>query len=448
MKISFASTRKKIAILFAISLSGFILLTTISIIFLVVKQMDTEAEKILNASLSETVEDFERDKLEEKSVKYQSENVSDVDDEGEQYVQNINIMRQESLSKENKILSEVLEDEADQNIIIDFDNLQANKRVFSRVIKPNGDILFSSDLFNALFIDTDADGFSKQVIEDTCVYLYTTNINSGIYDGYMVQAAQYCPFTQAQQRSLLTTMIIVTLLVLILTYFAGLAVAKWLLKPLQESVEQTRKFAQNCHHELLTPISVALTTAEASEKSQEYQKGIFSIKEDLLHAHDSLKLLSSRAFYEQAKFSLHQINISLMFEKALANSLKKYCREDVKIVGDKVRRDVYKIGDATSVKLIFQNLLSNALKYTKQNGQIDIKLNNAEFVIENQVEGMRGVEVEKFCCRYYRGSNGKTQEGKGLGLSIVKELAEIHDWQISVVKNENVIKIVVRFEIL
>jgi K+-sensing histidine kinase KdpD len=445
MKISFASTRKKIAILFAISLSGFILLTTISIIFLVVRQMDVEAEKILNASLSETVEDFEKDKLEEKSVKYQAENVSDVDDEGEQYVQNINIMRQESLSKENKILSEVLDNEADQNIIIDFNNLQANKRVFSRVLKPNGDILFSSDLFNALFIDTDADGFSKQVIADTCVYLYTTNINSGIYDGYMVQAAQYCPFTQAQQRSLLTTMIIVTFLVLILTYFAGLAVAKWLLKPLQESVEQTRKFAQNCHHELLTPISVALTTAEASEKSQEYQKGILSIKEDLLHAHDSLKLLSSRAFYEQAQFSLHRINISLMFEKALANSLKKYCRKDVEIVGDKVRRDVYKIGDATSVKLIFQNLLSNALKYTKQNGQIDIRLNNKEFVIENQVNGMRDVDASKFCERYYRGSNGKTQEGKGLGLSIVKELAGIHDWQISVVKNENAIKIVVRF---
>lgn len=447
MKISFASTRKKIALLFAISLSGFILLTTFSIIFLVVNQMDAEAEKILDASLSETIEDFEKDKLEEKSVKYQAENVADDALEGEQYVQNINIMRQKSVEKEKKVLSEVMEGEEDQDIIVDFDSLQANKRVFSRVMKPNGDILFSSDLFNALFIDVDKEGFSKQVIEDTCVYLYTTNISSGAYNGYIVQAAQYCPFTQAQQRNLLITMLTVTLFILILTYFAGLAVAKWLLKPLQKSIDQTRKFAQNCHHELLTPISVALTTAEASEKSKEYQKGIKSIKEDLFNAYDSLKLLSSRAFHEQAKFSLKKINVSLLLEKALNNSLKKYHREDIKVNKDKIQNNIHQTGDATSVKLIFQNLLSNAFKYTKKDGLVNISLNKKEFIIENQIDEMKNINIKKFFERHYRGTNGKMHEGKGLGLSIVKELVGIHNWKISINKKDSIIKIVVRFEV-
>ncbi|MBU2524473.1 HAMP domain-containing histidine kinase [Patescibacteria group bacterium] len=445
MKTSFASTRKKIALLFAISLSGFILITTISIIFLVVSKMDAEAEKILNASIFEIVNDFEKDNLAEKSVKYQSQSISDKD-ESEQYVQNINVIRNKTISKENKILSEVLDDEVDQDIIVDFDNLQANKRVFSRVIKPNGDILFSSDLFNALFIDVDTEGFNKQIIENTCVYLYTTNINSGIYSGYIVQAAQYCPFTQDQQKSLFVTMFGVTLLILILTYFAGLIVSKWLLKPLRKSIEQTREFAQNCHHELLTPISVALTTVEASEKSKEYKKGIASIKEDLFYAHDSLKLLSSRAFHEQAKFSLNRINISSILNKTLADLLKKYHREDIVIDKDKIQNGIYQVGEATSVKLIFRNLLSNALKYTKKDGFININLNKKEFIITNLIDEIENINVKKFFERHYRGTNGDLKGGKGIGLSIVKELVELHSWKISINKNDRAISIVIRFK--
>jgi signal transduction histidine kinase len=455
MKLSFASTRKKIALLFAISLSGFILLTTISIIFLVVRQMDTEAEKILSKSLSETIEDFKKNKLEDKTISYQISNKDGYFDSGEYETerlmgrqsesQNINEIRKKAEKKDNRVLSDVLAEEEDQSMVVDFDTLQANKRFFSRVIKSNGDILFSSDLFNALFIDIDEEGFSKQIIEDTCIYLYTTNISSGTYNGYTVQTAQYCPFTPSQQRNLFTTMLAITLFILILTYFAGLEVAKWLLKPLQEAVEQTREFAQNCHHELLTPISVALTTAEASEKSKEYKKGIKSIKEDLLHAYDSLKLLSSRAFHDQAKFSLSRIDVSSILKKALESELKKHNRKDITINKDKIQNNIHQKGDAVSVKLIFQNLLSNSFKYTKKDGVVSISLNNKEFIIKNEIDEKENINIKRIFERHYRGTNGKMNEGKGLGLAIVKELVDLHGWGIDLAKKDGEIIVRVGF---
>ena len=87
------------------------------------------------------------------------------------------------------------------------------------------------------------------------------------------------------------------------------------------------------------------------------------------------------------------------------------------------------------------NLLSNALKYTPRGGKVELALNayfnkRGNGVLEISVKdngiGICGEDLGKIFEPYYRGKNISKEDGKGLGLSFVKEVADYHGWKILV----------------
>ena len=80
------------------------------------------------------------------------------------------------------------------------------------------------------------------------------------------------------------------------------------------------------------------------------------------------------------------------------------------------------------------NLIDNAIKYNKLNGQIDIKLTKNSFVIKDTGVGMSEEDRKHIFERFYRVDKAKSKAlgGTGLGLAIVKHICERHDFNISV----------------
>jgi signal transduction histidine kinase len=82
------------------------------------------------------------------------------------------------------------------------------------------------------------------------------------------------------------------------------------------------------------------------------------------------------------------------------------------------------------------NLLSNALKYTASGGKIEVTLTNylnnrrgsgvMEISVKDNGMGIPPDELEKIFEPYYRGKNSICEEGKGIGLSFVKDVVELH----------------------
>jgi len=95
-------------------------------------------------------------------------------------------------------------------------------------------------------------------------------------------------------------------------------------------------------------------------------------------------------------------------------------------------------GDPSLLYSLWENLLTNAIKYNRENGIIDIELTVSEEQIEVVVEdtgaGLETKEMERIFDRFYRAdtSRDRSVEGTGLGLSIVKSIVDLHQGKIKV----------------
>lgn len=87
-------------------------------------------------------------------------------------------------------------------------------------------------------------------------------------------------------------------------------------------------------------------------------------------------------------------------------------------------------GDAGLLQNVWDNLLTNAIKYNVEGGEIHIQLQESstsvEVLIEDSGLGMTAEQLQKVFDRFYRVDTSRTKQGTGLGLAIVKQISELH----------------------
>jgi signal transduction histidine kinase len=94
--------------------------------------------------------------------------------------------------------------------------------------------------------------------------------------------------------------------------------------------------------------------------------------------------------------------------------------------------------DIDEITRLFTNLISNAIKYNKDNGAIDIKIQSADKYILTSIKdsgiGMKPEEKQKLFHEFFRAKNEQTKNisGTGLGLSIVKRIVDSYAGRIEV----------------
>lgn len=106
-------------------------------------------------------------------------------------------------------------------------------------------------------------------------------------------------------------------------------------------------------------------------------------------------------------------------------------------------------GDAGLLQNVWDNLLTNAIKYNVEDGEIYIYLHKqssfVEVIVEDSGIGMTAEQQLKVYDRFYRADESRTKQGTGLGLSIVKQIAELHGGEVQLQSTLGVgTKIVIR----
>jgi len=206
-------------------------------------------------------------------------------------------------------------------------------------------------------------------------------------------------------------------------------------------------FLATMSHELRTPLNAILGLSETimlhtfgpvgSEKYEEYLKDIFVSGHYLLDLiNDILDISAIEAQKRTLEIESFDINTEIIESTNIWDVLAAKSNISIEVVADKTLPKIN--ADLRSVKQIIYNIVSNAIKFSKPNGNIFIRTKNEKGVLKLSVEdqgiGIAEKSLKKIFEPFYREQTAvKTAyPGTGLGLSIVKTLVEAHDGEINI----------------
>lgn len=221
-------------------------------------------------------------------------------------------------------------------------------------------------------------------------------------------------------------------------------------KELSTSVSNLKSFVSNASHELRTPIAVICTHATAllehkeieEKEKRKYYEIILKVGNEMKELIENLLTLSK---LDSTVFKLKKENVNL--RKIIEEALERYdiieLERDVSVEISLVTENI--IGDPRILKLVLNNLIQNALKYSIIGGSVKISQTLNCLVIENTFQGELGNEIEKLLQPFSRGRNAEDFkfDGMGLGLSIISKalnLASIK-YEIEVDQNRFIVKL-------
>ena len=221
---------------------------------------------------------------------------------------------------------------------------------------------------------------------------------------------------------------------------------KRMTRRMQEEGKQIRfQFLSVLSHELKSPLNAVegylkmMQERQVGDKLDDYEKmidrslvrikGMRSLIMDLL---DLTKLESGKKQKELKKIDLNDV------AKMAMDTMEPYAiQRNVKVNFDPVE-DATLTADVEEMEIIFNNLISNAIKYNNDGGQVNVFLKPDDLNISIRVEdtgiGMSEEELSNIFQEFVRIKNQKTRQitGSGLGLSIVKKLTEEYGGDIHV----------------
>ncbi len=140
---------------------------------------------------------------------------------------------------------------------------------------------------------------------------------------------------------------------------------------------------------------------------------------------------------EQRKREFTNINLAEQAKKAIETNALAAKERNI-AVNFHGRDDITMTGDVLEIDIILNNLVSNAVKYNKDNGRVDVEITDDEKYVTIKVSdtgiGMKEEETKRLFKDFVRIKNELTRNimGSGLGLSTVNKLVQMYNGKISV----------------
>lgn len=218
------------------------------------------------------------------------------------------------------------------------------------------------------------------------------------------------------------------------------AVFNSMLTRLEHAFEAERQFTSDVSHELRTPTSVILAQVDYSLERQrspeEYRDALRVIRRQgrRMEALIADMLDLSRIDQGGKFFPMEAVDFSQVVHE-VSESCMQGQDTGIRLVED-IQPGIIMQGNRLLLCRLAQNLISNAYKYGKPDGRIDVSLKQTMDGIIMRVRddgiGIPIQEQEKIFQRFYRCDASRTISGTGLGLPMVKKIAEMHGGRVTV----------------
>ncbi len=201
------------------------------------------------------------------------------------------------------------------------------------------------------------------------------------------------------------------------------------------------RFLANMSHELRTPLNAVIGFSEMIQRqllgplgNARYLDYIGGIRQSGEHLLDLINDILDMSKIEVGKYELYveELNVGKIIRLAIHMVEGRAHEEQVRLVADDIPDDVHIMADRRAIMQILLNLMSNAIKFTKPGGTVDIRcfpeLGGVAVVVSDTGVGIPKEKLELVTLPFEQVSSEFTRnhEGSGLGLAITKDLIELH----------------------
>lgn len=206
---------------------------------------------------------------------------------------------------------------------------------------------------------------------------------------------------------------------------------------LKQLDDMRQHFVQNVSHEIKTPLTHIHQLLDRLSQAQDKESRLYYIDE--IHTTTSRLSNLTRALLLLAELDNHD-HLDYDDEIDIAQMLRVMVRHEQYAIDDKdllIMTDLQEITIKGNYRLLYQafnNILTNAIKYTEAGGSIDIELTQSNHTVECRIAddgpGMSDAVQAHLFERFYKGNTSATSNG--LGLAIAQMIVQLHGGDIKV----------------
>lgn len=212
------------------------------------------------------------------------------------------------------------------------------------------------------------------------------------------------------------------------------------------SIECLQKdFINNVSHEIKTPISsiqgfAKLLEADdlSKEERKEYAEIIKEESDRLLYLSTNILKLAKLENQERI-MNKTKVNIAEQIRRTISVLEPKWKEKNIKFNVSLKEQEF--LGEKDLMYQVWMNIIENSIKFSKQDGQIDVKMKTNQDSIIVEIKdygiGMEEEEAKKIFDRFYQVDKSHTKPGAGLGMTIAKRIVELSGGKIEVTSKLN-----------
>lgn len=206
--------------------------------------------------------------------------------------------------------------------------------------------------------------------------------------------------------------------------------------------ERTDFFA-GLGHDLKSPLNAVIGFADMMDQEisgpmpDAYREYPGLIKES---GETLLRFVEDMLGYARSEAGTYELDPAIMDVAASGEAVLRQSEAAAKTAGVELvmetRGEVLALGDAAAVRRIWDNLVSNAIKYSAQGGQVNLSAREDSGAVVIEVSddgaGMDAADLAAIARPFEQGRNARGRAGTGLGLAMVKRLTEMHGGQVRI----------------
>lgn len=293
-----------------------------------------------------------------------------------------------------------------------------------------GIIMAMSIGFSIVFYNTSSQQFDRPLPPTNVVFSPISNDNLNRTDIREFIQQRF----QETRDALLVRLIWLNILALGLGGLFSYALARWTLRPIEESLEAQNQFVTDASHELRTPLTLLQTTNEVAKRKNKLSKSetdalLSQNIEEIKKLKDLSNSLLDLLKNDSTDISMVNVGIQDIVAESMGNVVGLAQSKDIEIEDKTPQLEIET--EPALLSRVLTILLDNAIKYSDNGKTVTISAKRIDGHVDIHVKdegiGMKASDLPFIFRRFYRADKSRTSQdtsGYGLGLAIADKITK------------------------